>query len=964
MEKRKIASALSKSHIPYVHKKAAQMLTCALHVQYAISSNGASRCFGTIRCHNKFCPICAWRTSAKWSTVIPLAIENMARDYEYIKPYFLTLTLPNCPASMVANHLRIMSKAWKRLLCRAFFKVNLISFVRSVEFTHNKTENDTHPHYHIILLAARDLEEAYRSAFPNSKDDLKTFLAKEWGSALKKELKKDISVDAQDLQELPALEFPRGNVNKKLELFSCEEKKVIEEWLSKGEKAFIGEVEEIAKQKALIDDYLKGGEEKFIGDASQIVKRNEELLGKIRYLSKYVVKSKEISQNSEWAAVLMNNTQRSRMTVIGHTLNRYMPKTGKTELQPEEVLVSGLAVNIKRNLHRNTTSIVSQNNAVFTTDCEETAKQKQTGQSYHQALRNGWVRYFYEQTDFAPTAWLETLDYVMATKDAMPEHGHLSGHIIADWLDTGFFQTAEHFDRLAGFLNNLADLMTETGLKSWEVVGFPHPQPADVDGKMYRDLKQAFGGFVNPLPAVTAVTDAEQLDLLATVRSQFDEIQHLYNAEQRAGYFPGTLARSEVMEELRQTDLAILRRTADIDNGGLSQGEEDEARHNLRSLKYKRNAFIQKLTGTSRADSRERFQPVAVLHQRPATIDDMESKPHDDKKEVSQTYIYVDGEFKPYSKAPKGNSVEPRVATSLTPSFPIFYELEDLPPEEEPITASLARKVAFPFLPHGNGRHDFARCFGNQTATEQDLEKADADAEHIAFSARTKANKWNRIAYGTSALTIRDDATDKGGLVPTSCHPAEAELAFFGIRHTATFEEVASALLDEQAIRSKVGNIREAVFNERNALRIAKGLQPDAEPEKGFCPPTPENMKDAIFQFTSNQAFILNASRSLRKQSYTATVTGVDSATPFTGWSHEKATGAGFKAWRASRGQRFDGTWFASRAVQITVQIEVDGKATYQRFYVPRSMRQGWEALKGRTLNKGDLLEKKPPATV
>ncbi|MEY2167615.1 MULTISPECIES: protein rep [unclassified Rhodanobacter] len=837
------------------------MLSCALHVQYAVNGNSA-RCFGTIRCHNKFCPICAWRTSAKWSTVIPIAIENMARDYEYIKPYFLTLTLPNCPASRVANHLRIMSKAWKRLLCRAFFKTNLISFVRSVEFTHNKTENDTHPHYHIILLAARDLEEAYRAAFPDSKHDLKTFLAKEWGSALADELKKDISVDAQDLQELPAFE--------------------------KGE------------------------------NPAETARKNEDLLGKIRYLSKYVVKSKEISQHSEWAAVLMNNTQRARMTVIGHTLNRYMPKTGKTELQPDEVLVSGLAVNIKRSLHRNTTSIVSQNNAVFTTDCEETAKQKQTGQSYHQALKNGWVRYFYEQTDFAPTAWLETLDYVMATKDAMPEHGHLSGHIIADWLDTGFFQTPEQFDRLAEFLNNLADFMTETGLKSWEVVGLPHPELPEVDGQMYNDLKQAFSGFV-----ATAI-DAEQADLLATVRNQFDEIQYRYNAEQRAGYFPGTLTRREVMEELRQTDLAILRRTDDLTRGGLSQGEEDEAKHNLRSLKYKRNAFIQKLTGLARSNTRERFQAVAVLHQAPYTC----------------------------------------LNDALLPVGQLFvYELEDLPPEEEPITASLARKVAFPFLPHKDGRHDFARCFGNQTATEQDMEKADADAEHIAFSARTKANKWNRIAYGTSALTIRDDATDRGGLVPTSCHPAEAELAFFGIRHTATFEEVASALLDEQAIRSKVGNIREAVFNERNAQRIAKGLQPDAEPEKGFCPPTPENMRDAIFQFTSNQAFILNASRSLRKQSYTATVTGVDNATPFTGWSYEKATGAGFKAWRASKGQRFDSAWFATRAVQITVQIEVDGKTTYQRFYVPRSMRQGWEALKGRTLNKGDLLEKKPPTT-
>ncbi|MFA6229558.1 MAG: protein rep [Rhodanobacter sp.] len=906
VEKRKIASALSKSHIPYVHKKAAQMLTCALHVQYAVNGNSA-RCFGTIRCHNKFCPICAWRTSAKWSTVIPIAIENMARDYEYIKPYFLTLTLPNCPASRVANHLRIMSKAWKRLLCRAFFKTNLVSFVRSVEFTHNKTENDTHPHYHIILLAARDLFEAYRAAFPDSEHDLKTFLAMEWASALAHELKQDISVDAQDLQELPALEFPRGNVTKKLDLFSCEEKAVIEKWLSGGEETLKGDAEddaeEVAKKKAIIDDYLKGGEEKFTGNAAEIVKKNEDLLAKIRYISKYVVKSKEIGENSEWAAVLMNNTQRSRMTVIGHTLNKYMPKTGKTELQPEEVLISGLAVNIKRNLHRNTTSIVSQNNAVFTTDCEETAKQKQTGQSYHQALKNGWVRYFYEQTDFVPKGWLETLDYVMATKDAMPEHGHLSGHIIADWLDTGFFQTPEHFDRLAGFLNNLADLMEQTGFKAWEAVGFPHPNA--IREQDCPDLQRAFPGHV------TTITDAEQLDLLATVRSQFDEIQRVYGAQQRAGYFTEGRTRSEALEELRQTDLAILRRTDDLTHGGLSQGEQDEAKHNIRALKYKRNGFIQRLTGLARSNTRERLPAVAVLHQAPYTC----------------------------------------LNDALLPVGQLFvYEIEDLPPEEEPITASLARKVAFPFLPHGKGRHDFARCFGNQTATEQDLEKADADAEHIAFNARTKANKWNRVAYGTSSLTIRNDATDRGGLVPTSCHPAEAELEFFGIRRSATFEQVASALLKEQAIRSKVGNIREAVFNERNASRIARGLQPDAEPERGFCPPTPENMRDAIFQFTSNQAFILNASRSLRKMSYTATVKSVDNATPFTGWSREETTGADFKAWRASKGQRFDSAWFATRAVQVSVLIEIDGMASLQRFYVPRSMRQGWEALIGRTL--------------
>jgi len=100
--------------------------------------------------------MCAWRRALKIyaHTMKILDAMNKTGHYAYL---FLTLTVQNCPATVLNGVLDEMVKAWHYLTQYKAFKKAVKGWYRSLEITHNvnpksKSFDTYHPHFHCILV--------------------------------------------------------------------------------------------------------------------------------------------------------------------------------------------------------------------------------------------------------------------------------------------------------------------------------------------------------------------------------------------------------------------------------------------------------------------------------------------------------------------------------------------------------------------------------------------------------------------------------------------------------------------------------------------------------------------------------------------------------------------------------------------------------------------------------------------
>ena len=105
-------------------------------------------------CKNRFCIMCAWRKSKKLQTQTYATIryleEQNHKKYEFL---FLTLTVPNPPMTELNNTVKVMSKAFQKLIRREEWIRAVKGYIRAIEFVGDNTkEGEGHPHYHCLLM--------------------------------------------------------------------------------------------------------------------------------------------------------------------------------------------------------------------------------------------------------------------------------------------------------------------------------------------------------------------------------------------------------------------------------------------------------------------------------------------------------------------------------------------------------------------------------------------------------------------------------------------------------------------------------------------------------------------------------------------------------------------------------------------------------------------------------------------
>ena len=130
-------------------EKEQRLRDCASIIQ--LNENG--KIIGANFCKNRYCPICQWRKSRK-AYALSMNVQNEVEKRENLQFLFLTLTLKN--SENLSNGIDEMLSSFKRLQDTKRFRRIVKGFIRTLEITYSKADENWRPHIHLILAVDND----------------------------------------------------------------------------------------------------------------------------------------------------------------------------------------------------------------------------------------------------------------------------------------------------------------------------------------------------------------------------------------------------------------------------------------------------------------------------------------------------------------------------------------------------------------------------------------------------------------------------------------------------------------------------------------------------------------------------------------------------------------------------------------------------------------------------------------
>lgn len=100
-------------------------------------------------CKLRLCPGCAWRSSLKSAAAVATIAQKMQNDK--FTMLFVTLTIPNVPASELRKACLKLNSDFSKLMKRKAYSV-WADNIRKLEITYNHERDDFHPHLHVIVF--------------------------------------------------------------------------------------------------------------------------------------------------------------------------------------------------------------------------------------------------------------------------------------------------------------------------------------------------------------------------------------------------------------------------------------------------------------------------------------------------------------------------------------------------------------------------------------------------------------------------------------------------------------------------------------------------------------------------------------------------------------------------------------------------------------------------------------------
>ena len=250
--------------------------TCGDVLRFLRREDGSLKLYQAYFCKNKFCPMCNWRRSMKYSYQTSRIVDGAIKQEPKGHFLFLTLTLRNVAGNDLNKTLTLLTQSFDRLFRRAKVKKNLLGYLRSVEVTHNENDNTYHPHIHVLMMV--------RPSFFQSKKDYIT--QKEWSDMWSRSLKVDYvpMVDVRTVKEkgkgmrgaiLETAKYPTKPI--KLDI---ENKQVVDDLYNglyrKRQLGFGGLFKTIKKQLALDD--VETGDLVHTSDNAESISKGTEII--------------------------------------------------------------------------------------------------------------------------------------------------------------------------------------------------------------------------------------------------------------------------------------------------------------------------------------------------------------------------------------------------------------------------------------------------------------------------------------------------------------------------------------------------------------------------------------------------------------------------------------------------------------------------------------------------------------
>ena len=250
--------------------------TCGDVLRFLRREDGSLKLYQAYFCKNKFCPMCNWRRSMKYSYQTSRIVDEAIKQEPKGRFLFLTLTVKNTEGEALNSTISQLTKSFDRLFRRAKVKKNLIGYLRSVEVTHNEDDNSYHPHIHVLMMV--------RPSFFQSKKDYIT--QKEWSDMWSQSLKVDYvpMVDIRTVKEkgkgmrgaiLETAKYPTKPI--KLDI---ENKQVVDDLYNglyrKRQLGFGGLFKTIKKQLALDD--VETGDLVHTSDNAESISKGTEII--------------------------------------------------------------------------------------------------------------------------------------------------------------------------------------------------------------------------------------------------------------------------------------------------------------------------------------------------------------------------------------------------------------------------------------------------------------------------------------------------------------------------------------------------------------------------------------------------------------------------------------------------------------------------------------------------------------
>ena len=149
--------AIYDKYIEFNFKKANKILECGQDLWFQLKENTQTfeqklKLKSMFTCKDRFCPFCNWRRQMKYSKMIYNHLQDLQQDKK-LRYIFLTLTVKNCHIDNLRETITDMSKSFQRMKQTVKWKNSILGFLRVLEYTIQKDNQDMiHPHFHILLV--------------------------------------------------------------------------------------------------------------------------------------------------------------------------------------------------------------------------------------------------------------------------------------------------------------------------------------------------------------------------------------------------------------------------------------------------------------------------------------------------------------------------------------------------------------------------------------------------------------------------------------------------------------------------------------------------------------------------------------------------------------------------------------------------------------------------------------------